>query len=84
MDGRLYSIVSYSETVSDDRDSDGSGVGSIRSGYADSYDDGNAKNRAAYSSQYRMMSFDTSSGKVTDLGRLPKDMKKAEDFTLAA
>ena len=84
MDGRLYSIVSYSETVSDDSDSDGSDVGSIRSGYADSYDDGNAKNSAAYSSQYRMMSFDTSSGKVTDLGRLPKDMKKAEDFTLAA
>ena len=84
MDGKLYSIVSYSETVGGDGDSDGPGVGSIRNAGDGSYGDGGTKSAAPYSSQYRVMSFDTSSGKVTDLGRLPKDMKKTEDCTLAA
>ena len=84
MDGKLYSIVSYSEIVSGEGGSDGPGVGSIRETGDSGYDDGGTKNAVPYSSQYRVMSFDTSSGKVTDLGGLPKDMKKTEDCTLAA
>lgn len=87
MDGRLYSIVSYSEIVSGEGGSDGPGVGGIRSedgGYNDGGDGEGTKQAVSYSSQYRMMSFDTSSGKVTDLGGLPSDLKKTEDLTMAA
>jgi len=81
-DGKLYSIVSYSETGAD---------GSFEDDdiWSNSYyiedDDLTIQSMAptAFSSQYKLMSFDVKSGVVKDLGELDPSLAKIEDCTLA-
>ena len=84
-DGKLYNIVAYSEVgegVSYDDYEDWS-----KAYLTDDYEDDEDYEisvGAAYSSQYKLMSFDLNTGKITNLGSLPKDIMKTEEWTLAS
>lgn len=82
-DGKLYNITAYSE------------VGA--SGGVDDFDewepiyleeggggDSSTSTGMAFSSQYKLMSFDLNTGKVANLGSLPSDIEKIEECTLTS
>ena len=51
--------------------------------FSDDDDDDEGSYSTAYASQYRLMSFSASTGKKTSLGKLPSDMERIGDYTLA-
>lgn len=85
MDGKLYNIAAYSETGDNEDDDEDEGWTAAKSSFEDwfLFDDEEDSSSKAYSSQYKLMSFDASSGKKTSLGKLPSDMDRIGDYTLA-
>ena len=81
-DGKLYNIAAYSEV--------GTSGGGDDEDWAqdwiiiDDDDDYEIETGAAYSSQYKLMAFDLNTGKITDLGSLPKDISRTEEWTLTS
>ena len=89
MNGKLYTVIEYgpADEAEEEMDEfwffskDGSHV--IRS--SDDYDeDYSYGNMSIYSGEYRLISIDTKSGKVQNLGKLPTDLLKKVDYTMAA
>lgn len=88
MDGKLYNIAAYSEIGADDGDDEEDEWSAKKSSYDDWFfsdddDDDEGSYSTAYASQYRLMSFSASTGKKTSLGKLPSDMERIGDYTLA-
>ena len=85
MDGKLYNIAAYSEVGTEDEDEEDDDWSAKRSSesYLFTLDDEEEGYNKAYSSQYKLMSFSTSSGKKASLGNLPSDMERIGDYTLA-
>lgn len=86
MDGKLYNIAAYSEVGVDEDEDEDDDWSAKKSSYDDDWfflDEDEGSSSTAYSSQYKLMSFNTSSGKKTSLGKLPSDMERIGDYTLA-
>ena len=87
MDGKLYNVAAYSEVGADDEDDDDGDWAAKKSSYDDwsfsDDDDDEGSYSTAYASQYRLMSFSTTTGKKASLGNLPSDMERIGDYTLA-
>lgn len=78
-DRKLYNIVAYSEvSMSGGGDMDDDAF------FFDDEGMNTSGNSPAYSSQYKLMSFDLTTKKTADLGKLPSDMKRIDDWTLAS
>lgn len=84
-DGRLYNIASWSQVSAgnDSMDDDSEEWSSIVDGDEMEEEMPVMGGGEAYSSQYKLLSFDPGTGKTVDLGSLPSDMKKTDDWTLA-
>lgn len=76
-DGLLYNIGAYSE-VQGSEDEDMNWDEDDKDDFDFDYEE------SAYSSQYRLFSYDTNSGKIQCIGALPSAVKRSEDWTLAA
>lgn len=82
-DGKLYNITAYSEVGASGGQDDFDEWEPI---YLEEEggDDSSTSTGMAFSSQYKLMSFDLNTGKVANLGSLPSDIKKIEECTLTS
>lgn len=90
MNGKLYSVIEYGEAdESENEDEDiwiefGAGRGSgSEEEFFDDEGEGSGE-MAIYSGSFRLVSIDVKSGRVTNLGRLPSDLQRTSDYTMAA
>ena len=83
-DGRLYNIVAYSEVGTGISDEDYSEWAQDYIIIDDEDEDYEFTTGAAYSSQYKLMAFDLATEKVINLGSLPADIAKTEEWTLTS
>ncbi len=81
MDGKLYSIVSYGEVAQEDDYDDDEDYSTRSIIEDDDYGDGG---NPAYAAEYKLMSFDASSGKTVNLGALPSDIAEYDDWSLGS
>lgn len=77
-DGRLYNVASYSEVGMS------SGGGGDDFFFEEDMEIDVGTTPPAYSSKYKLLAFDTKTKKTINLGNLPSDMKRIDDWTLAA
>ena len=91
INGKIYTVAEYGEAVEEPTEEDDDWIIFSKSGKAirsissdDDDDDDYAANGVLYSSELHLVSISPSSGSVTDLGQLPKDLEKTMDFSIAA
>ncbi len=89
MSGKLYSVIEYGEADEFEEEMDDFWFFGkdnrviLRSGDDDDYGEGDGAYRI-YSGDYRLISVDVKTGKVQNLGALPKELTKTTDYTMAA
>ncbi len=91
MNGKLYSVVEYGQAAEKESEDDFwffFGKDGRRIAADDDEEDSETgiggENYAIYSGDSRLVSIDVKTGKVTNLGKLPTDLKKSQDYAVAA
>lgn len=95
MNGKLYAVIEYGEAdeseVMDDDDfwffsntKGGNPVAYVRDEDEDEDEEEYNPNLAIYSGEFRLISVDVKSGKVKNLGKLPSELEKTVDYTMAS